>query len=154
MTSDYVKIVNTPKGYIMEVKMPWGMLPDDKDQPNVNVAPKAGAELGFNYLANDSDLEDGTSSQQMAMSFSGIPSAWQKPSAWTTVKLAPLASVGTKGDMNGDGRVNVADATLSLQIAVGNLTPTEAQKFAGDVNGDAKWDLRDTTLILKQAVGG
>jgi hypothetical protein len=57
------------------------------------------------------------------------------------------------GDLNGDGNVNVQDATLSLRIAVGLLTPTDAQKAAGDVNKDGKWNVQDATLILRAAVG-
>jgi hypothetical protein len=57
------------------------------------------------------------------------------------------------GDLNGDGNVNVQDATLSLRIAVGLLTPTDAQKAAGDVNNDGKWNVQDATLILRAAVG-
>jgi len=59
----------------------------------------------------------------------------------------------TLGDLNGDGKVNVQDATLSLRIAVGVITPTDAQKAAGDVNHDGKWNVQDTTLILRKAVG-
>jgi len=58
------------------------------------------------------------------------------------------------GDLNGDGKVNVQDATLSLNIAVGILTPTDAQKTAGDYNTDGKLNIQDTTLILNKAVSG
>ena len=57
------------------------------------------------------------------------------------------------GDLNGDKAVDLKDATLSLQIAVATITPTDAKKATGDVNKDAKWDLKDTTLILQFAVG-
>jgi hypothetical protein len=59
----------------------------------------------------------------------------------------------TLGDLNADGKVNVQDATTSLRIAVGSITPTDAQKAAGDVNKDGKWNVQDTTLILRFAVG-
>jgi hypothetical protein len=66
----------------------------------------------------------------------------------------PATPPATKlGDLNGDGGVNVQDATLSLRIAVGAITPTDAQKAAGDVNHDGKWNVQDTTLILRRAVG-
>jgi hypothetical protein len=64
----------------------------------------------------------------------------------------PTPSV-TQGDLTGDGKVNVQDATLSLRIAVGSITATDAQKAAGDVNGDGKVNVQDTTLILRRAVG-
>jgi hypothetical protein len=63
------------------------------------------------------------------------------------------APSATLGDLNGDGKIAVADATLSLRIAVGLLTPTDAQKAAGDVNKDGKLTVSDTTLILQVAVG-
>jgi hypothetical protein len=57
------------------------------------------------------------------------------------------------GDVNGDGRVNVQDATLALSIAVGTLTPTAEQNSAADVNPDGKVNVQDATLILRKAVG-
>ena len=62
-------------------------------------------------------------------------------------------SAPTPGDLDGDGKVNVRDATLTLQIAVGILKPTAAQTAAGDLNGDGKVDVRDATALLRKAVG-
>jgi len=61
---------------------------------------------------------------------------------------------GTLGDLNGDNKVDVKDATISLSIAVGTKTATGDQTTLGDYNKDGKLDLKDTTLILKKAVGG
>jgi len=58
------------------------------------------------------------------------------------------------GDLNGDGKVNVQDATLSLNIAVSVTTPNDCQKTAGDYNQDGKLNIQDTTLILNKAVSG
>ena len=70
------------------------------------------------------------------------------------VKPLPVGggTVG-KGDVNGDSKVDLKDATLSLAFAVNAKPPTDAQKAAGDVNGDGKLDLKDATLILGAAVG-
>ncbi|WP_198134517.1 fibronectin type III domain-containing protein [Geotalea uraniireducens] len=65
------------------------------------------------------------------------------------------------GDINGDGKVDIADALLALQMAVGLITPTSAQLATGDVaplsNGkpapDGAIDIADAMLILEKAVG-
>jgi hypothetical protein len=60
---------------------------------------------------------------------------------------------GAPGDLNGDGKINVQDATLSLRIAVGLLTPSDAQKTLGDMNGDGNLNVQDATTVLRKAVG-
>ncbi|MGQ9697038.1 MAG: fibronectin type III domain-containing protein [Armatimonadota bacterium] len=64
---------------------------------------------------------------------------------------------GRPGDVNGDGKVSAADATVALRIAVKLVEPTEAQKLAADVypkgNPDGKVTVSDVTLILRTALG-
>ena len=60
-------------------------------------------------------------------------------------------SVLTTGDVNGDGAVNITDATLTQQIAAEATAPTAAQKTAADVNRDGRVDVNDATLIQKFA---
>jgi len=58
------------------------------------------------------------------------------------------------GDMNGDGKIGISDATIALLIAVGLLkTPTQEQTQAGDINGNGKIDVADVVMILRIAVG-
>ena len=56
-----------------------------------------------------------------------------------------------KGDVNGDGRVDINDATLVQQCAAELVTFTDAQKSAGDTNGDGKVDINDATRIQQFA---
>jgi len=143
-------------GYIMEFQMPWS---EWKSHEGVSHAPpKAGQLIGFTMFGNDGDVEmpnaNGmTYDQEIAFSWANIPGPSGHPNAWLTIQLGGLASAATLGDLNGDSKINVQDATLSLRIAVGSLTPTDAQKTAGDVNHDGKWNVQDTTLILRRAVG-
>ena len=68
--------------------------------------------------------------------------------------VQPAKSI--RGDINGDGVVDVADALLALQIAVGTATPTADQLSRGDVgpmiNGksapDGEIDINDAVVIL------
>lgn len=68
--------------------------------------------------------------------------------------LTVLGSGGRlRGDANGDGRVNVADATVALRFAVGIVTPTPDQVAALDFNGDGRVDVGDVTRLLRYVVG-
>jgi len=53
-----------------------------------------------------------------------------------------------RGDVNGDGIVNAADAALALDIANGLIDPTARQSAACDVNGDGACNSADSSLIL------
>jgi len=72
----------------------------------------------------------------------------------TDVEAGGVTPTPTLGDLNGDNKVNVQDATLSLNIAVGILIPNADQQKAGDYNQDGKLNIQDTTLILNKAVSG
>jgi len=56
------------------------------------------------------------------------------------------------GDVNGDGKVSVADATLALRFAVGMQKPTASQLQAGDLDGNGKIEVKEVTRILRYAV--
>ena len=70
----------------------------------------------------------------------------------TVVRAAP----GT-GDVNGDGKVDLADVILAQRIALGLITPTAEQKAAADVaplgDPDGVIDAADVALILRKALG-
>ncbi|MGN1132109.1 MAG: leucine-rich repeat protein [Ruminococcus sp.] len=56
-----------------------------------------------------------------------------------------------KGDVNGDGDVDIADATI-LQKYINKVAVTIQQEVA-DVNGDGRVDVRDVTMIQKKVAG-
>ena len=58
---------------------------------------------------------------------------------------------GLLGDANGDGKVNLRDAILTLQAANGK--DIEIDKTNADVTGDGKVNIRDAIMILKRANG-
>jgi hypothetical protein len=152
---DHLVIADSPTGYVLEARVPWGMLSDADGNPHK--APVPGQSIGFDIFGNDGD-DPSAPNQEIAMGLTGRPGAWGNPSAWESVVMDPPAASGggtavKPGDLNGDGSVNVQDATISLRIAVGLLTPTDAQKAAGDANHDGSWNVQDATLILRAAVG-
>ena len=70
-----------------------------------------------------------------------------------TTPTEPIAPQYKKGDVNGDERVNAADATLILKHAVELITLDSEQLDRADVNGDGRVNAADATLILKMSVG-
>jgi len=53
------------------------------------------------------------------------------------------------GDLDGDCDVDDDDFTIALDIAVGNIEPTEEQFNAGDINGDGRINSADAALIKR-----
>jgi len=59
----------------------------------------------------------------------------------------------TRGDVNRDGRVNSADAILTLRIAAGLLIPTPDQLADADIDRNSRVESIDASCMLYQAVG-
>lgn len=59
-----------------------------------------------------------------------------------------LAPVTTKGDVNGDGTVNVADVTALVNVIAGAQTST-----AADINGDGTVNVADVTALVNLIAG-
>ncbi len=62
------------------------------------------------------------------------------------------AAAATYGDVNGDTRVDAADALLVLRFAVGKTDLSAAQQTAANVNADNAINAKDALLILQFAV--
>ena len=59
----------------------------------------------------------------------------------------------TQGDLNGNGIVEITDATLALQASLRLVSLTPQQVRGGDLIADGKIDLKDATQILRKAIG-
>ena len=57
------------------------------------------------------------------------------------------------GDVNGDGKLNIRDATLIQKYLAKLETLTEAQLKAADYNKDTKVNIKDATAIQKKLAG-
>jgi hypothetical protein len=60
---------------------------------------------------------------------------------------------GSSGDVNGNGRVDVADALLALRASIGLTQLTPQQAAAADLLPDGRVTVADATRILRLAVG-
>jgi hypothetical protein len=63
-----------------------------------------------------------------------------------------FSTITVKGDVNGDGEVDLTNAILAFQVACG-LVPDEPVFDGGDVNGDGKIGLAEAIYII-QVVSG
>jgi hypothetical protein len=57
------------------------------------------------------------------------------------------------GDLNADGRVDVADVVWILEFSTGRIEITPEQVTVGDLNEDGGIDVRDAVLLLRRIVG-
>ncbi len=57
------------------------------------------------------------------------------------------------GDVNGDKKLSIKDATRSIQLALGLVIANDQQVYLGDVNHDNSLNVADTIMILKAIVG-
>ena len=57
------------------------------------------------------------------------------------------------GDIDGDGSVDILDATIAQKSAAGKTQLTPEQDYVGDVNNDGICDILDATMIQKYAAG-
>lgn len=57
------------------------------------------------------------------------------------------------GDVNGDGKVDAADALMALQDSVDLTHLDDAQRAQADLNGDGKVDAADALKMLQKSVG-
>lgn len=91
-----------------------------------------------------------TLAMSMALSgtaYAGMNNAFKTKAAETTERKY--------GDVDGDGKVNLNDAKLTLRAAVGvkGVTLDDAAKKAADLDFNDKVDLNDAKLVLRLAVG-
>jgi hypothetical protein len=81
-----------------------------------------------------------------------------------TLNIQAITTTGLSsrnGDINGDGKVDIADALLAAQISLGAVPATFEQLLRGDVGSlvnhipvpDGKIRLNDVILILQKSVG-
>ena len=61
--------------------------------------------------------------------------------------------VGLKGDVNGDGTVDVADIATVISVMAGAAVPDVSPSGSADVNGDGTVDVADIAAIISIMAG-
>lgn len=88
-----------------------------------------------------------TEPQTYAFSSGSINDGSEQPSK--RVRISPDGVIW--GDVNGDGVVDISDATMIQMYSASLTTLSEAQIHCGDVNGDGLVDITDATYIQMYA---
>ena len=100
-----------------------------------------GAVMGLAGLALDNvELLDG-------VTFQPVDGSWNSP-AGQSLRFKSTAIV--KGDVNGDGKVNVSDVTTLVNMILG-VIPKDADR--ADINGDGKVNVSDVTALINIILG-
>ena len=71
----------------------------------------------------------------------------------TSFTLTLVVTASLCGDLTSDGTVNVFDAIILLQIAVGLVESTPTQLVLGDLNRDGVLNVFDAITLLQMSVG-
>ncbi|UCE20441.1 MAG: hypothetical protein JSV84_08935 [Gemmatimonadota bacterium] len=72
----------------------------------------------------------------------------------SALDLSSVAFEPSKGDVNGDGRLDVTDVVIAVNIILGTRMPTPEQFWAADYNDDGAVDIRDVVLMVCAMIGG
>ncbi len=80
-------------------------------------------------------------------------SAAEKYATENEITFVEIPSARKLGDVNGDGVVNVNDATDILKANVGIITLTDEQTKLADLDGNGRINVTDATIVMKMAVG-
>ncbi len=72
---------------------------------------------------------------------------------WILVTPAEPEPEYTRGDIDGNGKVDILDVITINQAILGKASLTETQLLAADINGNEKPDSADSLSIMKYIVG-
>ncbi|MFQ6093953.1 MAG: putative Ig domain-containing protein, partial [bacterium] len=108
-------------------------------------------------------LPDGLSLDSLAGAISGTPATagttyftvevTDAKQATDTQDLSLTIYMGLKGDVNGDGQVNIVDALLAVNILLEVMAPTTLEYWAADCNGDGVVNIVDVLGIVNVVLG-
>ena len=112
-------------------------------------------------LDGDGDLEIFTGSTNTLV-VTDIKTEGNSDTFWSTYrgndKRTGYYEVGGSGacttaDLNDDGIIDILDIVQTINIVLGNITPSATQVCAADVNGDTIIDILDIVLIVNIIMG-
>jgi uncharacterized repeat protein (TIGR02543 family) len=135
--SGYMAVLQAPTYYVSSID-------DSRSQPIIVKSVAVAGATTYEIWRNP----DATTAGAVKLGITAATSYEDRDSASHFVLTQTVM-----GDLDGDGKISVKDATIMLRIAVGLVTCTAEQFLAGDVSKDGELDMRDVTLILRAVAG-
>ena len=109
-------------------------------------------------LDGDGEYDDATGPQvQWTWSLPGTYTVGVRVTDSTGAQATDEATVQifpAKGDVNGDGRIDLVDLRLAHQAALGLLVLSSEERDRADLNGDGIVDMEDVELLCRLILGG
>lgn len=94
-----------------------------------------------------------TTSEHETVSVDNFRYPWDRTFEMTFDVNVTITYTGTKGDVNGDGRIAMNDYLLARRIIIGTRKADEDMLYRCDVNGNGKSDANDFLLIKRHFLG-
>jgi len=66
---------------------------------------------------------------------------------WRQFNIQPISDPSLKGDVNGDGEVNIADVNALIDIIAGGAADADT-RYRADVNGDGEVNIADINAVI------
>lgn len=147
------KISSTTRSLVYD-PVPAAVTVADSTPTSIKVSTSKGVVIAKDKNGLISAATNGTSSLDLT-------GATYDPASLNIYALTPAGLSSRNGDINGDGKVDIADALLAAQISLGMSSATFEQKLRGDVGPlvshtpvpDGTIRLDDTILILQKSIG-
>ena len=118
----------------------WKEAPEASEKPQISSAPKpSGTE------PDDSQAPTPSKGPEKSPGVTGTGTPITSPEA----SKKPAQQ---KGDVDGNGKIELHDAQMALKKALNLITLDTQQKEAADYDGNGKVELSDAQMILKKAL--
>ncbi|UCE17332.1 MAG: DUF3160 domain-containing protein [Gemmatimonadota bacterium] len=129
-------------------------------EPTIRVIAPDGSSFMVTALWEEGDGYAGRFTTQGLMTGtvhleSEICFAWEPPDCITYRTGFPLDPVeALKGDITGDGVVDISDVMFAVNIILNLFDPAPLQFWAADMNGDSTVDVLDIVMMVNQILEG
>ena len=141
-----------PSGYIIETRLPWALIAGTED---VEFNPREGMRIPIDFSIQDRD--GGIREGILTWSPKNQDQSWQSPQYWTYTWIGSLWEPvkEARGDVNGDGVVDIIDIIVAVNHFLGTADPplTGAEIDRADCNADGVVDILDIVGIVNVLLG-